>query len=67
MPNSTPLDPTRTVHEIIVQHPETKAVFNRFGIDTCCGSAVPVSAAALREGIDVNAVLEALREAMAHV
>jgi len=31
-----------TVDEIIRRHPAAMAVFNRFGIDTCCGAMMTV-------------------------
>jgi regulator of cell morphogenesis and NO signaling len=64
MENVEILDPGWTVHETVVRYPETVAVFNQFGIDTCCGGGVPVGVAALRDGIDADALLEAIREAV---
>lgn len=58
------IDDEITVNELIRQVPETVHVFNEFGIDACCGGAVPVREAAQRDGADVEAVLRALVEAM---
>ena len=58
------LDPSRTINEIIVQHPGTIAVFNHFGFDSCCGGGVSVEEAARRDGLDVDAVLAELRRAL---
>ena len=58
------LDPSLTINEIVARHPETIAVFNRFGMDTCCGGGVPVQEAALRDGLDLDDILAALRDAM---
>ena len=55
------IDPSVTVRETIARHPETKAVFERFGLDTCCGSGVPIIDAAHRDGADLDALLVALR------
>jgi iron-sulfur cluster repair protein YtfE (RIC family) len=55
------IDPTVTVRETIALHPETKDVFARFGLDTCCGSGVPIADAAHRDGADLDALLAALR------
>jgi iron-sulfur cluster repair protein YtfE (RIC family) len=55
------IDPSVTVRETIARHPETKAVFTRFGLDTCCGSGVPIIDAAHRDGADLDALLQALR------
>jgi len=54
-------DPTVTVRETIAHHPETKAVFAQFGVDTCCGSGVPIVDAAHRDGADLDPLLAALR------
>ena len=66
MQNVTQVDPTMTINEIVARYPATIPVFNRFGMDTCCGGGVSVSDAARRDGIDVEAVLAALREAVDH-
>ena len=55
------IDPSVTVRETIARHPESKAVFTRFGVDTCCGSGVPIIDAAHRDGADLDQLLEALR------
>ena len=60
------IDVGSTVNELIALYPETIAVFNRFGIDSCCGGAEPVADAARRDGADVDALLVALRAAVEH-
>ena len=55
------IDATVTVRQTMAQYPETKAVFAQFGVDTCCGSGVPILDAAHRDGADVDALLAALR------
>ncbi len=67
MRNPIVIDPTVTVRETMARHPETKEVFSRFGVDTCCGSGVPISDAAHRDGADAEALLAALRTAGADV
>lgn len=47
---------TITVNEAIASWPSTVAVFNRFGIDACCGGAVPIAEAAERDGADLAAL-----------
>jgi iron-sulfur cluster repair protein YtfE (RIC family) len=49
-----------TVNEIIRRWPDSVAVFNRFGIDACCGGAVPPAEAAARDGADPEALLRML-------
>jgi regulator of cell morphogenesis and NO signaling len=54
---------TGTVNDVIARFPATVAVFNAFGIDACCGGAVPVEEAARRDGADLTRLLDALRSA----
>jgi iron-sulfur cluster repair protein YtfE (RIC family) len=42
-------------------------VFARFGLDTCCGSGVPIIDAAHRDGADLDALLAALRTSTSDV
>ena len=63
---STTLDPTATVHEIITLYPATAAVFARFGVDTCCGGNASLVEVAHRDGVDVDALLAAIRTVVEH-
>jgi regulator of cell morphogenesis and NO signaling len=47
------------VNDVIQSQPATN-VFNEFGIDACCGGAVSIHDAALRDGADPAALLNAL-------
>jgi iron-sulfur cluster repair protein YtfE (RIC family) len=58
------IDMVSTVNEIVATYPETIAVFNRFGIDSCCGGGAPLVDAARRDGADPDALLAALQEAI---
>ena len=51
-----------TINEIVAEYPETIAVFNRFGLDTCCGGGIRVEEAARRDGIDAEGVVAALNQ-----
>ena len=66
MPNDTShdisIDPAVTVRETMARLPQTKDVFSRFGVDTWCGSGIPILDAAHRDGADLDALLAALRE-----
>ena len=54
-----------TVNDIVARYPSTLAVFNAFGIDSCCGGALPMGEAASRHGIPPNALRSALESAIA--
>jgi iron-sulfur cluster repair protein YtfE (RIC family) len=56
----TAVDSTLPVNEIITRFPATIAVFDRFGIDACCGGSASVDEAADRDGVDREALIEAL-------
>jgi iron-sulfur cluster repair protein YtfE (RIC family) len=58
------IDVSVTVRETMARHPETKDVFARFGVDTCCGSNVPIIDAAHRDGADLDELLRALRDTL---
>ncbi len=58
------LSPELTVNQAIRLWPATVAIFNQFGIDACCGGAVPVREAALRDGADPHALEAALLDAI---
>jgi regulator of cell morphogenesis and NO signaling len=50
-----------TVNDVLSRHPSTAAVFNAFGVDTCCGGGRSVGDACMEVGVDPEVVLEALR------
>jgi regulator of cell morphogenesis and NO signaling len=64
MQSTASIELTATVNEIVAQFPDTIAVYNRFGIDSCCGGGVPLADAARRDGADPNALLAALHDAI---
>lgn len=49
-----------TVNDAVRRWPGTVNVFNRFGIDACCGGATPIREAAVRDGADPEQVLDAV-------
>jgi iron-sulfur cluster repair protein YtfE (RIC family) len=58
-----PISGALTVNEAMRRYPATVAVFNAFGIDACCGGAAPLAQAAMRDGADPAALLQAVRAA----
>ena len=57
-------DPVMTLNEITARYPATIAVFNDFGMDVCCGGDVPLAEAAVRDGVDLDALTAALKLAV---
>ena len=57
------IDIQRTVAEIALDRPQAAAVFEKLGIDYCCGGRKPLAAACQAAGIDVNRVASLLEEA----
>ncbi len=52
-----------TVREIAIQQPTSIRVFERFGIDYCCGGRKPLAQACEERSIDPQTLLEALEQA----
>ena len=64
-PPDARLDPALTINEVLARHPHTAVVFNAFGIDTCCGGGRSLAEAAQDDGVKVEVLLSALRDAVA--
>ncbi|MCH7995379.1 MAG: DUF542 domain-containing protein, partial [Planctomycetes bacterium] len=58
----TTVESELTVGEMVVEEPSRARVFERFGIDYCCGGKIPLAEACATRGADLDAVLNALRE-----
>jgi regulator of cell morphogenesis and NO signaling len=56
---------TETVREIALNQPSSIPVFERFGIDYCCGGREPLAVACTERGVEIDAVLTALAQAAA--
>ena len=50
-----------TVNDVLRHFPEAAPVLNRFGIDTCCGGALPLSDAAAAAGVEARQLVTALQ------
>lgn len=57
--------PTQTVRQIALEQPSSIRVFERFGIDYCCGGRKPLAEACAATQVSVDAVLAALDSAAA--
>ncbi len=51
-----------TVGELVVENPSRARVFEKFGIDYCCGGKIPLAQACGKRGADIEIVLEALQQ-----
>src|SRR5215469_9110239 len=54
---------TQTVREIALEQPSSIRVFERFGIDYCCGGRKPLSEACAAKEIEIGEVIAALEAA----
>jgi regulator of cell morphogenesis and NO signaling len=63
---STTLESERTaeatVGQLVVERPSRARVFERLGIDYCCGGKKPLAQACVEKKLDLNAVLDELRQ-----
>ncbi|MFO7168019.1 MAG: DUF542 domain-containing protein [Chloroflexota bacterium] len=59
---TTIFDAQETLNAIVARAPWALEVLAGFGLDTCCGGALPLAEAAERHGIDPQQILAALRE-----
>jgi len=57
------IDSQMTVNEVLRLYPATVAIFNEYGIDTCCGGGIALAAAAERDAIDLAVLLSRLQQA----
>ena len=56
------LDPTRTVREFALEFPNATRLFEKLGIDYCCGGGKPLQAACADARIPLADVLHSLKE-----
>jgi iron-sulfur cluster repair protein YtfE (RIC family) len=49
-----------SVNEVLRAAPASGAIFNRFGVDTCCGGGLPLHEAAREAGVALDELLLAL-------
>jgi len=54
---------TQTVREIALEQPTAIRVFERFGIDYCCGGRKPLAEACAAGNLEIDSVIAALEEA----
>lgn len=61
----TAISPETHVAALVLEEPSRARVFERFGIDYCCGGTVPLETACAERGLDVGIVTAALAEPLA--
>ncbi len=59
--NNTTTD-TRTIGEIVADNYHTADIFNKYGIDFCCGGGITLSEACKNKGVSINELSRAIRE-----
>ncbi|GAB4336756.1 MAG: iron-sulfur cluster repair di-iron protein [Candidatus Abyssubacteria bacterium] len=57
-------DENTTVRDIVVNHPRARPVFEKLGIDYCCGGSATLGQAAQQKGIESTRLLAALEDAI---
>lgn len=55
--------PETTVGQLVAERPSRARVFQKFGIDFCCGGKRPLSEACAERGLEAQSVVEALEAA----
>ena len=55
-----PIDPSRTVAELVLAQPSRARIFEELGIDYCCGGKTPLTDACEARGIAVDDAIDAL-------
>lgn len=58
---TTTLDAARTISDLAAKHPVALKVFQRHGLDFCCGGARPLAQACAAQGLDPALVLDEIR------
>lgn len=64
-PPPAAIDPTRTLLDLVTSCPDTRSVFARHGMDTCCGGGLRLVDAATAHHVDLDLLLAQLAAACA--
>jgi regulator of cell morphogenesis and NO signaling len=64
VPVDWPVNESWTVNDVIQAYPQSIAIFNHAGIDTCCGGGETLDVAAAEASLGVDTLLAALRGAV---
>lgn len=60
---TTTLSPQTTVAEIVTERPSLSRLFEKLGIDYCCGGKLPLAEACAQKGLDAATVLATIEAA----
>lgn len=60
---TTPVQNEKTVGQLVAENPARSRVFEKLGIDYCCGGKLPLSEACQKVGLDASSVLATLEAA----
>lgn len=52
-----------SINEIIRKYPNTMGVFNRFNVDSCCGGARSLKSVAEEDKVNLQELIDALKNA----
>jgi regulator of cell morphogenesis and NO signaling len=52
---------SETINELVARAPQVLPVLQHYGIDACCGGALPLATVAERHGLDLAALIAALQ------
>jgi iron-sulfur cluster repair protein YtfE (RIC family) len=58
------IDADVPLNAIVARYPQTLPVLQRFGLDTCCGGALPLRIAAKHHDLQLEDILRALHVAI---
>jgi regulator of cell morphogenesis and NO signaling len=58
------IDATDSLNTIVARYPRALPVLQRFGLDTCCGGALPLRTAAEHHNLNLDELLAMLRAAV---
>lgn len=53
------------INDVVRRYPKTLKIFKDFKVDSCCGGGFPIEKTARNDGVDINALLKALNQAVA--
>ena len=60
---NTQINADDSLNAIVERFPQALPALRRFGLDLCCGGALPLSVAAQHHGLDLDELMAALRVA----